>query len=896
MSSRVPQVADPRLRLLTHLSGKTVYHTLLQLDVDPVAADVRDAVASCHARSWHRRDIIATPFFDASPYTAYVHATVHLLADMTVASSQLPLDVRALCAKCLDLFWPVIASIAILSEPVVSREAFAAVFTRDWWANHRNSLSLERVPCSEALDPRPAGAMCDSLPDIICLCEAPFLPPLVGLFRKAWPSKRNLEDFINKLRGIRDTVTDRVVNTKDEPTVLPNTNVCRVKDGLLIMRYFLQWFCVAHVGGYGHCKTIVTDWRTRALMSGVWNRIETMDEAQIMAETDRLFANRILTVFVISEYMEFVIRNSVAFAWLNRICGWRVYSDRLLEYCDAYRACLPLPPPPALGARVFDPRNPADADWAQAETEILLADQPTPILESVFRQRHVTTFVEESGARHHAQKPRDVAVNVMRPPRPNVIQRSNPFGDRASQTMSRKNCYVAMNEFIRRSFVIGSASRIPQPVWQFLWDKADFSTFIPPQGKGTDAAPVPTSLNAITSAQYAHFLFEPTHRVDTRRTRSTTVIALAQVRAVTHAFLDAESEFEHLPVSARFGERSATRFIAPHLRRKYTTASRIIAFVMLFYECERTAVALMLMMLRIYYQHFKSGKPMVQEALTRISVKFPYEYKVVFGILSGWREWRFIACVSLPMNMTGWQATHAKQVIRMVMDTPTARPPASADWLSFCPNCNTVYSLVTPLFTERQKSAPRFLSGKVGVFEKLRVDLDTGILYCSRRTGRRAHFCTVTPLLNCSLLGKLMSIDGRRSFVRCCQPNCTNKIERTEFDGFNEFGYACATCMQKARLDVAAALAENDKAALKDSKARARREQAELRRVQREEESKKAGYVVTTAYNAAAHLRQNLQRQYVRAHTPATAAPPDPLRRLAEQNGLFAATARLLRS
>jgi hypothetical protein len=889
------------LRLLVHLSGKTIYHTLLKLDVDPDDADVRAAVSSCWSRSGHRRDIIGTPLCHASPYTAYVHVVMHLMADMC-ATESLPVDVRQTSAKCLDMFWSIASSITTLSDGVTSAKQFADIFTREWWLSRR--ISLSNVPCAEALDPRPAGAMCDSFADVICKCEAPSIDALTTLFRIAFPSKRNAEQLVKKLKKVRDVVTERVVNRRDEPDVVKDgKNVVRFKEGVLIMRYVLQWYCVANMGGYPHCKTVVTDWRHRALMTQIWTLIPTMSEDQIYMETDKIFDNRVLTVFIISEYMEHVIRSTVLFDWLNRFCGWRVYSDRFLEFCDEFRRLLPLPPPPP--PRVFDPANAQteeEADWAQMETVLILSKQPTPVLDSTFRQFHLNTFVHESGAAEHSNEPRQIAPNVMRPPAPNVINRKNPFGPRASETMTHKNCYVAMNNFIRRSFVIGSAARIPEDVWLFFWSKAkgDFENFIPPQNKGPDAVSVPTVLNAIRAAEYSEFVFNPTPRATTtktRRVRGKTIIRFADVRAVAQAFFDLQPEIERQPLTERYGEHTATKFIAKHLHCKYMSASRIIALVMLFFECNEKAVALMMMMVRIYYQHFKSGKPMVQKALARLSREFNYEYHVVFGILSGWREYQFLKCVPLSVDIAALQEKHTKAVMERVMCSESAHHPPSIDWLTFCPNCAELYSLVTPLYRERAKYAPRFVSGKVGVFQKLRVDINTGKLYCSRRTGRRATFCSNAVLLTCCLTGKVVCWDGKRTFTDCCQPGCTNKIECTPLDGFNDNGRACATCMQRARLEVTAALLDCDKKAMKEAKNAETRQIALERKRQLEAEAEKPGWIplqLVDMYNATADLSQRLQRQFVTSHAPAVKTS-DTLRRLAEHNRVLNATRSVFR-
>jgi hypothetical protein len=811
-----------------------LYHILFDADVDPASAGVRSAVAALRQRFGARRDLITSPHCYTSHYTAYVHGVMHLMAWMlTDGSTTEPLDVRHIAAQCLDMHWPVSADINLKSKGLTVAQ-FQVKFDRAWWLRQRAAMSLARVPCEDALDPRPLATLWQHLPDIVCLSEPPALPPLVLMLRKAWPSKTNLEQFTKKLLNIREMFEKRFTCKQDE-----EEDRVLIPHGLQAMRYLMQWFCVTNVGGYAHSKTIVTDWRTRALMSACWNRIGAMKDHVVKAETDALFSNPIITMFVINEFTEYALRSTPpTYAWLNAICGWQVYGDRLLEFCDAFRRCLPLPTPP--DARTLDgadkkakkKKKSGDDDdedefFEDLGRQITLQSCPKPVATGVFREQDYDVFVTASRANDRTKQPLRVADNIMLPPKPNVINRANPLGDRAADVMSQRTCYTGLHGFIKRGFVIGAASRIPKPFWAFLWETADLSLYLPPQLTKANAVSVRTSLNAILNATQTSVTFRPTAdaREGRRRFRRTVgaPVAFEHIRSVTQVLLDHAWRFENCDLEAKYDEVEACRFIAPHLHHKYTSTSRVIALVMLFFECHYDAIALMTTLTRMYYQRFKCGSPTITAAFARLRERFPYEHAIVYGMLSGWSEREYLVTANLAVDQIEAQLSNAAAVTgrRRKHASPLA-PPPSADWLLYCPNCDRVYSLVTQ-FAGSGRQPHRFVSDHVSGFQKPRVDTQTGDMYCSRKGDRRSVFCNETKLLHCHMRGKLVYMDGR-CYTYCSRPGCLNKMERSPEDGYVAGGYACASCSLQARLTAVAVLQEIEKASQRDIKAKARKE------------------------------------------------------------------------
>jgi len=922
MSSRAPSVMDPRLRLLNHLNGR-IYRILFDEDVDPESPIVRSAVATLRQRFGNNRELITSPHCYVSHYTAYYHAVMHLLAWLLVEKAESePLDVRYIIALCLDMHWPVSADINLKSVGLTPRQ-FQLKFDRSWWLRHRAAMSLARVPCEDALDPRPAAALWEYLPDIMCLSEPASLPPLVLMLRKAWPSKTNLEQFTNKLINIRDMSEKRFTCKQDGPE-----DKVVIKHGLQAMRHLMQWFCVTNTGGYRHSKTIVTDWRTRALMSACWNRIGSLSDDEIYIETDALFSNPIVTMFVINEFIEYVLRSTpTTYAWLNAMCGWEVYGKRLLEFCDGYRNCLPLPVPPdaktverglewttdtivAEAAAGTDDADDEESYFEDLGREITLQSLPKPVPTGVFREQHFKAFVSASRADDRTKKPLQVSDSVMLPPKPNVIDRANPLGDRAADVMSQRTCYVGLHGFIKRGFVIGSASRIPKSFWSFLNGTADMSRFIPPQSTKANAVSVRTSLNAILDSPQKSVEFRPADWQGGRRRfrRQLGVpILFSDVRAVTHNLLDNEWRIENSDLEAKYGEVEACRFIAPHLHHKYVSTSRIMALVMLFYECHHDSVALMMTLVRMYYQRFKCGAPTITAAFTRLQTRFPYEHAIVYGMLSGWSEWSYLMTANLAVDQTESQFVNfAAAVTRRRKHASTLPPPPSSDWLLFCPNCDRVYSLITQ-FSAIGRQPSRFVSDHVSGFQKPRVDTMTGDMYCSRKGDRRSVICNETKLMYCHMRGKLVYLDGR-CYTYCSRPECLNKMERSCDDGYIGNGYACASCSTQARLTAVSVLREIEKLNQRDAKAKAREEAraaaaAEVKgRPARAEGVIDGQQKLIEKLNETARLPARLlrDRKFVQSlngpvDSDSLPAAAGPLMRLAEHNRVVSSTRKLLK-
>lgn len=865
-------------RLLKSLNGKA-YHVLLRPDADPIDREVQSVVAALRPRIGQRRDLISTKWWHLSPYTAFIHCRMYVLAGiLTERAAHHPLDVRKQAAVCLDMHWHAADEINRLSDAVPPTK-YAATFNREWWLIHKQLITILRVPCQDALDPRPIATMLEYLPSLVCLSEPPDLPLLIIMLRKAFPNKTNLPQFITKLMHIRATEVKRRTCKQDE--VDSEADALPVKTGYQIMRYLIQWVCVMHSGGYAHCKTIVTDWSLRALMTKCWNRIGELTDDEIVAETDTYFQNPIVTMYAINEFMEHVLRGSpAAYDWLNKTCGWQVYGDRLLEFCDAYRALLPLPVPP--DPEWLEKHAKTGDDWKDAEMEaqyqVAVDECPLPVHIGQFDQRQMNAFVAESHANNRAKQPLRPRQHVAHPPKSNVINRADPFGKRASESMNPRMCYMAMYAFIKRSFVIGSASRIPKSFWSFLWENADLSRFIAPQTVGPNSIAVPTSLNAILSCPIKQVAFAPAaSAMAVKHKRSGgAVVSLEEVRQVTQNLIDYEWVIESGKLMRDFGDDASTRFIAPHLHHKYMSTSRIMAAVMLFYECNHDAIAIMMTLVRMYYQRFKCGKPTIALTFQRLRTSFAYEHAIVYGMLSGWREWSYLVAVYLPVQTIERQLRISDAVYRRRI---RGQPPEAAHWLLFCPNCDRVYSLFTQ-FSAVGRYPPRFHSEQISGFQKPRVCIETGDLYCSRKTDRRAPICNEVKLLYCDIRGKYVYLN-EKCYMRCCRAGCVNTMMRSEYDVHTSHGYVCATCVLDARLATERAMRNSDKADAKDQIKKARAAATEARRTQRRVKRDDDG--ADQKQNAVgalpAHLLNN--RKYTQKLTVAAAAR-DPLQHLAE--------------
>lgn len=879
MSSRSPSTLHPLSRLLYDLNGKA-YVMLLRPNADPIDRDVCSVVEALRRRIENTSELITSKWWFLSPYTAFVHCSMYLLAGvLTGRAEHYDIAVRRHAAACLDMYWGIAEEINLRSQSTHPAN-YATVFNRDWWIGHMQRMSLLRVPCQDALDPRPAAQMLEHLPSLVCLSEPPDIPLLIIMLRKAWPNKTNLSQFVTKLKHVRASELKRRTSAHDEET--SEADALPIKAGHQIMRYLMQWICLMHVGGYSHSQTLVTKWHVRALMTKYWNRIHDMTSDEIEIETDEYFQDPIMTIYAINEWMEYVLRSSpAAYDWLNQICGWQVYGDRLLEYCDAYRSLLPIPKPP--DSEWLEKHAKTGDEWKDAEMEARLQmavdECPLPVHWEQFNQRQLNVFLAETKANDRTQQPTEPRQHIPQPPKTNVINRADPFGKRAAESMSTRMCSVAMYGFNKRGFVIGSASRIPKSFWSFLWENVDLTRFIAPQTVGPNAVAVPTSLNAILSSPIQQVAFAPAATDVPHKRRAGSLVALEEVRQLTQNLLDYEWVFENGHLVKEFGDDAATRFIAPHLHHKFLSTSRIMAAVMLFYECHHDSVAIMATLVRMYYQRFKCGKPTITATFQRLLKRFPYEHAIIYGMLSGWREWSYLTIAYLPAPTTERQLYIANAVYGRRINGP---PPESAHWLLFCPNCDRIYSLFTQ-FSAIGRYPTRYHSDQISGFQKPRVCTDTGALYCSRKTDRRAPICNAVKLIHCDIRGKYVYFNDK-CYVRCHRAGCVNIMERSEYDVYTSHSYVCASCVLDARLATERAMRNSDKAEAKEQAKKARAAEAAARRSARPRIKAEETEAVSkqNAVGALPARLLNNPKYNQRFNVDGDAAAAAPLRNLAE--------------
>jgi hypothetical protein len=230
--------------------------------------------------------------------------------------------------------------------------------------------------------------------------------------------------------------------------------------------------------------------------------------------------------------------------------------------------------------------------------------------------------------------------------------------------------------------------------------------------------------------------------------------------------------------------------------------------------------------------------------------------------------------------------------------------PECIDWLLFCPNCDRVYTLVTK-FCSPGKFPFRYQATDIAGFHKLRIDTRTGELYCNRKNDKHAEVCNRTKLIRYHMAGKMVFLNGK-PHVQCFQPFCINKIERSPYDVFNEFGCACPPCSFSARVGVEQAIEEKKKAAEKEAKVKRRADEAEAHqtaiRVKEEADAKLPGALSAAQLeeaNAIASLPRHLitNRKYVSAHSASSTDTPssNSLKALAELNRVKAATRKLVK-
>lgn len=118
-----------------------------------------------------------------------------------------------------------------------------------------------------------------------------------------------------------------------------------------------------------------------------------------------------------------------------------------------------------------------------------------------------------------------------------------------------------------------------------------------------------------------------------------------------------------------------------------------------------------------------------------------------------------------------------------------------------CPSCKDIHSMVSlypssaahahsELFKRRANQKARSVAG----FPHVIVDIGTGKLYCGRKNGKTAEQCHRTQLVEFSLLGQCLCLNGK-FYTICAQPGCGGI---TQWDphaaSYTPYGPACISC------------------------------------------------------------------------------------------------------
>lgn len=847
---RIPSAwLDPRPWLLEYFiaSAKGVkwmeeeYRVMFGKDRCPWDADVQDIIRRSTIPL--RTDLFDQEYTYLSDCAMYVDFVVHRAYVEFTSTNTHPTIVIQRLGRYIDMFTRHIADIRQFQGNPLDVEtpiAFYEQFSIAWYAI--DPPSPVRIPCWESLNTAAEATLCRSIMRIVMSYDAPTPAkeehaPLVTLFRKAWPQKHQLDQFVKKFIRVVGTVEQRRVGRWNE-----DRRIEQHPTGDDVMRHVLQWWCLFHIGGYPHCKSIVTHPAVRSSMQELWQRIPTMTTQQLTVWSEALAHQPVVTLCVIKEFMVHAIDMNISVGiWLCDRSKWDIFRDTLVTYADRYRDTLPYRPVPTnIAADAQEELDDNRAKLKQSEktgreekraqrmmkqainankrldrqskqgTEdsTVAADKVKDRLKTQGILLEESTdeegddddllFAQKTNKKKGEKERVDLSAEQFRV---GLYDEGKDYDD-TKIDMFDEQFIVDMNKvtgnpaltqlhiFVRCIHEVGASTRVPASFWSFVYNQMPIAQ---PEGLDLKQRTLlfkPTASKFI-SGHAAELYGKAKLNIDTMMLRMRT---------------DVDQQWwmgSRGGVIYGLGEDLVIESVEPSLRPQFLGVRRCFQLTMISLLCHPDAIDLVAWLITLYFQHSRCGKPTITQVFNRLIRAFPYEYSVVYCLMMTWKEWDTAWRVPLPVGITENQLKQLQALFPCGV-----RPDFRIDWLVYCPTCKKIPALVDQAISTGSSYPKHYTAKSVAGFSGIFVDVrdqpafeSERKVYCPRKTGRAAQQCAQTCLRHMKMAGYLCVLNDT-VYVICPQRGCGNKMQCIpDVDGFNKSGWMCSACVQSAEME-----------------------------------------------------------------------------------------------
>lgn len=839
-SHRIPSAwIDPRPWLLQFFMPKVQGMKWMENEcwamfgyVDPWDVDVQHAIRS--SKQQIRTDLFDQECTYLSDCAMYVDFVAHRVYVELMCESH-PLHIRKLLGRYLDMFWPLIDDLrsSVTSYPFhrCTREMFiqfARAYNEAWYDSKRPSPS--NVPCDVLLHSHAQYILNTSILKVVSSYDAPTPAqeehaPLITLFRKAWPQKHQIDQFVKKFI--------RIVSKTENRRVKPSHGkgeIVKFPTGDDVMRHLLQWWCVFHNGGYRHTKVVVSHPEMRKSVYDLWSEIPTLTSQQLTQWCLRMIQQPVVTLCVIKEFMiHTIMMNPAIQDWLHARSKWQAFESIAITYFDRYRKTLPFTPVPeaisrdaawqlncnrktrkqsekrrrekkrsdriikaALSAAHREGRNVADDEKGKGHASVSDDDNDGQKRTSaddndIDKKQSIWSNLKAARIDPNDERFRVGLYNE----EDDYDEKIEVFDEAFIADMNRVTGNPALTQLhilVRSIHDVGASTRVPISFWAFVHNQMPTTTA--PGLDLTRRTLIFHPTRYIPSRELEPKIGKMTFHVDTMLLKMTSEIDQQWIAARSGGIIRA------------LGEDEVLAGVEESLRPQFLSMRRVFQMIMMMFHCHPTAIDNILWLISLYYEHSRCGKPTIHQTFEALIYEYPYEYNVVFCLMTAWKEWSTAWRVPLSATLTELQLQQTK-----LLFPPGVPIDFRADWLLYCRSCKKISSLVDQSVSSGSSYPRHYVARSVSGFNGVFVDIHANPkhewnrpLYCPRKTGKAAVQCAKAPLKHMKMLGYLCFLHDK-AYVICTQPGCGNKKQYDpDVDSFNRFGWMCSVCVETARM------------------------------------------------------------------------------------------------
>lgn len=736
----------------------------------------------------------------------------------------------------IDSYLPMVSEIMTFAPSLLTsthfgsaEEQFRTKFDRYWWDSHHDPrVCTQTIPCEADLDPRPVTHLWNNRMYLFhtytTLSSAEDgHDPLTSLFCKAMPQKHTLDEFPNKLNDIFSVREKRKTRQGCAATV--------VTTGLSVLLNCLEWWCMFNLGMYRHSShQLNTYWDLRTQWIKFWNDLHHPDAATsewLMNQAKVLIHNPLRTLFCIKEYIIYAVRVMPAFRdWVRERSIWDAYEYQCIQvlnrfrrgrYKDeevaAYLACMckvgyhtrqPMNFYGYMGEFLSEPKPSALLEWTEIKPEAALPASASGLSseDRVLNDEDGTDEQEEDEDENEGE-PDPTGNSLASLARLAKAHKNNPAATAAVVRKELNHPELYDDDEDDNDDKESEAKKLEME--DAVAKEKDKKT----KNKRKRKPPPP---KAPPSLNHYFMSIKPNASGDARKkvrivpkdvdpywigvmvapTGNKGRYLVSEYKAAAQELLDKQyliADYQPVEEELRFLEP-----IQPHSYRPYLTCRRIIQVLFASYGGTMYGTGLCLDLCHAYFLK-RCGKTAVGHLMSQLTSKAPYEYNLLYYLVSAWQEWNNVWSV----KRSAWFAYNQRSAFidRFKGITPHHR----AEWLVYCPNCLDIQSLIVQSRGTAASFPSQYDSKKVSGFKNVLLCLQTQEFYCGRKSGQRAKRCADTKLAHMNMFGRICNLNGE-SYCLCEQPACANIIEMNSAeDYYNEYGIVCAHCVRRYTTD-----------------------------------------------------------------------------------------------